>query len=225
VIVLKFIGIIVLGYLIGAIPFGVIIGKLARGIDVREYGSGSMGATNVLRVIGVRAGIIGFAADLAKGAAAVALGWLIFASPPAMTAWGQVGGGCAAVIGHCWPVYVKFQGGRGVTTGLGALLTMFWPAGLTCLAIFAIVTGLSRYVSLGSMLAALGAIVVITIFALLGQAPFAYIIYGVVAVAVVFFRHRGNIQRLLSGREPKLGKRAKGRQDEQGEDGSRSPNS
>ena len=224
-IILKFIGIIVLGYLIGAIPFGVIIGKLARGIDVRQYGSGSMGATNVLRIISVRAGIIALAADLAKGAAAVALAWLIFASPSAMTAWGQVAGGCAAVIGHCWPVYVKFQGGRGVTTGLGALLTMFWPAGLICIAIFATVVGLSRYVSLGSMLAALGAIAVIITFALLDQADFAYIIYGVVAAAVVFFRHRGNIQRLLAGREPKLGERAKGAQGGQGEEGSRSPSS
>jgi len=205
VIVLKFIGIVLLGYLIGAIPFGVIAGRLTRGIDVRQYGSGSMGATNVLRTIGARAGILVFVADVAKGAAAVALAWLIFASSPHV-AWGQVAGGAAAVIGHSWPIYVKFQGGRGVTTGLGALMTMLWPVALICLAIFATVLGLSRYVSLGSMLAASAAIVFTIPFIILGEEPFAYLVYGLVVVPIMLFRHRGNIQRLISGGEPRIGR-------------------
>jgi len=115
--ILQFIAVIVLGYLIGAIPFGVIISRLTQGIDVRDYGSGSMGMTNVLRTVGTRAGVIVFLADLAKGAAAVGIAWLIFTSAPDMAAWGRVAGGSAAVIGHSWPVYIGFRGGRGVTTG------------------------------------------------------------------------------------------------------------
>ena len=207
---LGFIGVIILGYLIGAIPFGVIIGRLTRGIDVRDYGSGSMGMANVLRTLGARAGVLVFLADLAKGAAAVALAWLIFASLPAMVAWGQVAGGVAAVIGHSWPVYVGFRGGRGVTTGFGALLMIAWPVGLICFAIFLIVVALSRYVSLGSMLAGLSMLVVMIPFVVLDVEPFghfAYLVYGLIVAPLIIFRHRGNIQRLLSGTERKIGQK------------------
>lgn len=206
-IALGFIGVIVLGYLIGAIPFGVIIGRLTRGIDVRDYGSGSMGMANVLRTVGARAGVLVFLADLTKGAAAVALAWLIFASLPTMVAWGQVAGGVAAVIGHSWPVYVGFHGGRGVTTGFGALLVIAWPVGLICFAIFLIVVALSRYVSLGSMLAGLSMLVVMILFVLLDLEPFAYLVYGLIVAPLIIFRHRGNIQRLLSGTERKIGQK------------------
>ncbi len=206
-IALGFIGVIILGYFIGAIPFGVIIGRLTRGIDVRDYGSGSMGMANVLRTLGARAGVLVFLADLAKGAAAVAFVWLIFASLPAMVAWGQVAGGVAAVIGHSWPVYVGFRGGRGVTTGFGALLMIAWPVALICFAIFLIVVALSRYVSLGSMLAGLGVLVVMIPFVLLNLEPFAYLAYGLIVAPLIIFRHRGNIQRLLSGTERKIGQK------------------
>jgi glycerol-3-phosphate acyltransferase PlsY len=207
-IVLKFIGVILLSYLIGAIPFGVLIGRLTRGIDVRDYGSGSMGMTNVLRTVGAKAGVFVFLADMAKGAFAVALAWLIFDSASDMFAWGQVAGGAAAVIGHSWPIYVGFRGGRGVTTGFGALLVMSWPVGLICFAIFLAIVALSRYVSLGSMLAGLSMLVVMILFYFLGQADFAYIVYGLVIVPIVIYRHRGNIRRLLSGVEPKIGQKA-----------------
>jgi len=206
-IALEFIGVIILGYFIGAIPFGVVIGRLTRGIDVRDYGSGSMGMANVLRTVGARAGVLVFLADLAKGAAAVAFAWLIFASLPAMVAWGQVAGGVAAVIGHSWPVYVGFRGGRGVTTGFGALLMIAWPVGLICFAIFLIVVALSRYVSLGSMLAGVSVLVVMIPFVLLNLEPFAYLVYGLIVAPLIIFRHRGNIQRLLSGTEPKIGQK------------------
>ncbi|MFQ5925397.1 MAG: glycerol-3-phosphate 1-O-acyltransferase PlsY [Dehalococcoidia bacterium] len=191
---------IILGYLIGAIPFGVIVGRLTRGIDVRDYGSGSMGMANVLRTLGAGAGVLVFLADVAKGAAAVALAWLILGP-----GYGLVAGGVAAVIGHSWPVYVGFRGGRGVTTGFGALLMIAWPVGLICFAIFLIVVALSRYVSLGSMLAGLSMFVVMIPFVLLNLEPFAYLVYGLIVVPIVIFRHRGNIQRLLSGTESKLG--------------------
>jgi len=202
-IALQFIGVIVLGYLIGSIPFGVIVGRLTRGIDVREYGSGSMGMTNVIRTVGARAGVLVFLADLAKGAAAVALALLIFASD--MVVWGQVAGGAAAVIGHSWPIYVGFKGGRGVTTGFGALLVISWPVGLITFAIFLAVVGLSRYMSLGSMLAGLAMLVAMIPFVVFDLEPFAYLVFGLIVVPLIIFRHRGNIRRLLAGTEPKIG--------------------
>jgi len=202
-IALEFIGVIVLGYLIGSIPFGVIAGRLTRGIDVRDYGSGSMGMTNVIRIVGARAGVLVLLADMAKGAAAVALAWLIFGSD--MVAWGQVAGGAAAVIGHSWPVYIGFRGGRGVTTGFGALLVISWPVGLISFAIFIAVVGLSRYMSLGSMLAGLAMLVAMIPFVVFDLEPFAYLVFGLIVVPLIIFRHRGNIQRLLAGAEPKIG--------------------
>lgn len=202
-IALEFIGVIVLGYLIGSIPFGVIAGRLTRGIDVRDYGSGSMGMTNVIRIVGARAGVLVLLADMAKGAAAVALAWLIFGSD--MVVWGQVAGGAAAVIGHSWPVYIGFRGGRGVTTGFGALLVISWPVGLISFAIFIAVVGLSRYMSLGSMLAGLAMLVAMIPFVVFDLEPFAYLVFGLIVVPLIIFRHRGNIQRLLAGAEPKIG--------------------
>ena len=162
----------------------------------------------MLRTVGAKAGVFVFLADMAKGAVAVALAWLIFDSASDMLAWGQVAGGAAAVIGHSWPIYVGFKGGRGVTTGFGALLVMSWPVGLICFAIFLAVVTLSRYVSLGSMLAGLSMLVVMILFYFFSQADFAYIVYGLVIVPIVIYRHRGNIRRLLSGVEPKIGQKA-----------------
>jgi len=207
-IVLMFIGVIILGYLIGAIPFGVIAGRVTRGIDVRDYGSGSMGMTNVLRTTGKKAGAFVFAADLVKGAAAVGLAWAIFASDPTMHTWGIMAGGAAAVIGHNWPVYIGFRGGRGVSTGFGALLVISWPVALICFAIFIAVVALSRYVSLGSILAGLAMLAAMIAFVLFDLEPFACLIFGLIVVPIIIFRHRGNIQRLLSGTERKIGQRA-----------------
>lgn len=203
---LEYIGVIILCYLIGAIPFGVIVGKITRGIDVRQYGSGSMGMTNVLRIVGARAGAIVFAADMGKGAGAAALAGFLLTSPAAE--WGQVAGGAAAIVGHCWPVYVRFHGGRGINTGFGATLLMAWPVALFSLAAFLIILTLFRYISLSSIAASLTVLVALIPLVALDEEPFAYLVFGLVAVPIVIFRHRGNIQRLLTGREPKIGEKA-----------------
>jgi glycerol-3-phosphate acyltransferase PlsY len=205
VIVLTFLGVVILGYLIGSIPVGFIFGKLARGIDIREHGSGNIGMTNVMRTIGVKAGIFVFFADMAKGAVAVALAWPIFSSSPEMVAWGQMAGGASAVIGHSWPVYIGFRGGKGIATGFGALMVMFWPVGLITFAVFLTVVGLSRYVSLGSILGSLTMLVAMIPLVVYGSEPFAYIAFGLVVVPIVIFRHRDNIRRLLSRTESKIG--------------------
>lgn len=203
---LEYIGVIILCYLIGAIPFGVIIGKVSRGIDIRQYGSGSMGMTNVLRIVGAQAGVLVFATDIAKGAGATALAGFLLTSPAAE--WGQLAGGAAAVVGHCWPVYIGFKGGRGINTGFGAILMMSWPVALYTLAAFIIVVALFRYASLGSIVASLTMLVALISLVALDEEPFAYLVYGLVAVPIVIFRHRGNIQRLLAGTERKMGERA-----------------
>lgn len=208
-IALQLIGMAVLGYLIGAIPVGVIVGKLRRGIDVREHGSGSMGMTNVMRTVGRAAGAFVFFADVAKGAIAVALAWLIIGSSSDMFFWGQVAGGVSAVIGHSWPVYIGFRGGRGVSTGFGAMLVLSWPVALIPLAVFILVVGLSRYVSLGSMLGAVTMLLAMIPFIVYDIEPLAYIVFVAVVALLVIFRHRGNIQRLLSGTESKIGQRVK----------------
>lgn len=211
-IALEFICVILLGYLIGSIPFGVIVGRIARGIDVRDYGSGSMGMTNVIRIVGAKAGALVFIADLAKGAAAVALAWLLFASD--MVPWGHMAGGAAAVIGHSWPAYIGFRGGRGVTTGFGALLVMSWPVALISFVIFLAVVGLARYMSLGSTIGALSMLLVMIPFVVLDLGPFSepfpYLVYGLIVAPLIIFRHRGNIQRLLAGTEPRIGQKTEG---------------
>ncbi|MQY55504.1 MAG: glycerol-3-phosphate 1-O-acyltransferase PlsY [Dehalococcoidia bacterium] len=205
---MSFIGLIILGYLIGSIPVGFILGKLARGIDIREHGSGNIGMTNVMRILGVKAGVFVFFADIAKGAAAVALAWAILAYSPNMVVWGQVAGGAAAIVGHSWPIYIGFKGGRGIATGFGAVLVLSWPVGLIAFTVFLLVVGLSRYVSLGSILAALTMLLAMIPFVVLDVwsfGHFAYIVFGLVVVPIVIFRHRDNIRRLLSGTESKIG--------------------
>jgi len=209
VIELKLAGLVILGYLIGAIPFGVIVSKLARGIDVREHGSGSMGMTNVMRTVGKRAGAAVFIADVLKGAGAVALAWPIIGSTSDTFVWGCAAGGVAAVIGHSWPIYVGFRGGRGIATGFGALLVICWPVALISLAVFAIVVSICRYVSLGSILAATTMLLSMTPFVVYDKEPVASIVFASVVAAIVIFRHRGNIKRLRSGTESKVGHKVK----------------
>ena len=209
-IAVQFLGVIIIGYLLGAIPFGVIISKLVRGIDVREYGSGSMGMTNVMRTVGAKAGLIVLILDLLKGSAAVALAWAIFHSPNHdMVHWGQMAGGVAAVIGHSWPVYIGFRGGRGISTAFGAILVISWPIGLICLAVFLLMVAIFRYISLGSISGAIVLVIAMVISYTCYSGPIAYLSFALVVAVIVIFRHRANIKRLLSKTEPKIGHKVK----------------
>jgi len=209
-IAVQFLGVIIIGYLLGAIPFGVIISKLVRGIDVREYGSGSMGMTNVMRTVGAKAGLIVLILDLLKGSAAVALAWAIFHSPNHdMVHWGQMAGGVAAVIGHSWPVYIGFRGGRGISTAFGAILVISWPIGLICLAAFLLMVAIFRYISLGSISGASALVIAMVVSYTCYSGPIAYLSFALVVAVIVIFRHRANIKRLLSKTEPKIGHKVK----------------
>ena len=200
---------IIVAYLFGSTPTGYLAGKYLQGIDIREHGSGSTGATNVLRTIGKKAAIAVLAIDLLKGAIAVFLVKLIYASalgefvPSTWQPWLITLTALAAVIGHSKSVWLNFSGGKSVATSLGVLLVMNPTIALGTLAAFGIMLAISRIVSLSSVT---GAIAVSLLMILLHQ-PTPYIIFGGLCGAYVIFRHQSNIKRLLAGTEPKIGQK------------------
>ena len=192
--------IVAASYLVGSIPAGFVVGKLFFGVDVRRYGSGNIGATNVLRTFGIGTAAAVFAIDVAKGALPVAIvGWL--SGEP----WWQMAAALAAVVGHNWGVFLRFRGGRGVSTAMGGLLAMTPQLALPPLAIGLAIIGVSRYASLGSLIGAALALTIIAVAVALGSEPLAYLVYAAPAVALIFVQHRDNIERLLAGKERKLG--------------------
>jgi glycerol-3-phosphate acyltransferase PlsY len=199
---LTWIAAIIVGYLLGAIPTGLIVGKLTKGIDIRQYGSGKVGATNTLRTLGWGPSAVVFLLDIVKAAVAVGLARLL-GGPPAV----QALAGVAAVAGHCWSLYIGFGGGRGVASSLGSSLVISPAAGVIALAVAGLVMWRTRYVSLGSLSGtAVGALLVVAQAALGWLDPgFALL---ALAGAIVYSRHLDNIERLRSGTERKLGEKA-----------------
>src|SRR5215510_2172630 len=195
-----------LAYLLGSIPFGYLIVRLASGSDIRETRSGGTGATNVSRKAGKVAGVVTLALDALKGAAAVLVArWLTGESG---TSWVVAAAAALAVIGHCYPVWLKFKAGKGVATGLGVFLAIAPWAALAALAVFIIVVWRTRYISLGSIIAAafLPLWVFLTHTWIEPIADFAPIMTALCAVsAVIIFKHSENIKRLMTGEENKFG--------------------
>lgn len=187
-------------YLIGSIPVGLIIGQRARGVDVREFGSGKTGFTNSLRALGLGPSLLVFLGDFLKGAVPVALAHAL--SPNASL---QVVAAVGAVAGHDWPVYAGFRGGRGVTTSLGATAVMMPPIGLLIVVIATALLYVYRYVSLASIVATPTAAVVVWLLIVLRNAPLAYGVWGTIATVLILVLHRDNIARLRDGTEPKIG--------------------
>lgn len=192
-------------YLLGSIPTGFLLTKALRGIDIREHGSGNTGATNVFRVVGKGAGITALLIDLLKGAAAVVMiralmgsGSVAGVSGEAI-AWISVAAALLAVLGHSKSVWLGFAGGKSAATGLGVLLALMWPVGLSVAAVFGTALAISRTVSVGSIAAALSA----AVFMAAMQQPLPYILLASAGGFYVVFRHRSNISRLLMGTEPK----------------------
>jgi acyl phosphate:glycerol-3-phosphate acyltransferase len=204
-------GLILAGYLLGSFPTGYLIAKWVKGIDIRQHGSGGTGATNVLRTVGKPAAVAVLLVDLVKGALAVLLVKLAYPSAisalgvnPDWQPWIEALAGLAALLGHSRSIWLNFTGGKSAASGLGILLAMAWPVGLGTLAVFAAVVGLTRIVSLGSMLAAIATIVLMVVT---GQ-PLAYGLLAIAGGVYVILRHRSNIERLLAGTEPRLGSRS-----------------
>ena len=184
----------VLGYLLGSIPFGILVARAFNLGNLREIGSGNIGATNVLRTGSKKAAAATLLLDGAKGALAVLLARALAGEDAAQLA------GLMAFLGHCYPVWLRFRGGKGVATFLGLMLALAWPVGLaTCLTWLA-TAALSRYSSLSALVAAATSTFWMVF---LGQ-PGAFLL-GVLLTLVVFWRHRANIRRLRAGTEPKIG--------------------
>jgi len=190
---------IVLAYLVGAVPIGVLIGK-AKGVDIRRTGSGNVGASNVMRVLGMRLGVLAFAGDVLKGALPVLFAEHVLQ----LSGWALSAAAAAAVIGHCYSPYLRFAGGKAVATGLGIMLAIRWPVGLVCFGTWGVVLALTRTISVGSMVAY--ATSPLAAWAL-GGGPPTIAVAGFLALLSIY-RHRENIQRLLAGTESRIGQRA-----------------
>ena len=189
-----------ISYSIGSIPCAYIIARLAGGIDIREHGSGNVGATNVARTVGTTAGITAFLCDAGKGLAAVLLAAALF---PSSGLPGSLIACIAAVAGHNWPLFLGFRGGKGMATMIGGFLGIAPWVVLSCLLLWLLVVALSRYVSLGSITAAAA----IPLFMwLYGRGP-GLTLFGALLGALAIARHRSNIGRLLAGTEHKIGKK------------------
>lgn len=207
-----------IAYLLGSTPTGYLAGKLLKGIDIREHGSKSTGATNVLRTLGKWPALVVLLIDVLKGAAAVVFArWFYLfldavlndapptaPDPQTWVPWAVCLAGLAVLLGHGRSIWLNFTGGKSAATGLGVLLAMSWPVGLGAAIIFGVALAISRIVSLSSMLAALTAIFLI--FAL--EQPLPYRLLVIAGGIYVIARHRANIQRLLAGTEPRLGQRS-----------------
>lgn len=189
-------------YLLGSIPWGLIAGRIRRGIDVRQYGSGSTGMTNVMRTLGPGVALLVLLGDVSKGVSAILLSRLLSGGPSL-----EALAATLAVAGHNWPVYSGFRGGRGIATGVGGLLTLSPVSGLIAIGVFLLPVAVTRLVSLGSILAVLSAMVTIPLFVAAGGLPWQYIVYVAVAGSLIIWQHRGNIRRLLRGTERRLGQR------------------
>ena len=194
---------LLLGYLLGSIPSGYLAGRWCKGIDLRELGSGSTGATNVLRQVGKWPALVVFVIDVVKGAIAVLLAGSLTQGAP-LHDWIQVLAGLAALAGHIWPVWQGFKGGKAVATGLGLFLGLAWPVGLACFGIFLTTLSLFRIVSLSSVVAAIS----LPLLMAAGTDGTAKLVVALVAMALVVWRHRSNLQRIKAGTEPKIGQKA-----------------
>ena len=192
--------ILIFSYLIGSLPSGFLAGKWFARIDLREVGSGSTGATNVLRHVGKWPAIAVFLVDVSKGIMPVVTARIFLLSD----SW-LIAAGLASLIGHIWPIWLGWKGGKAVATGLGMLLGISWPVGIACFGIFLAMLSITRIVSLSSVVA--GTCLPLLMFLSFRENDFrlAYMSLSLTTMVLVLWRHRSNIKRLFAGQEPKIG--------------------
>jgi glycerol-3-phosphate acyltransferase PlsY len=184
-------------YLIGSVSFGYMAGKLLKGIDIREFGSGGTGTTNIQRTLGTGPALVVLLLDAAKGYLAVIVAGALTTNP---SGW-MLLAGLAAVAGHNWPIFHRFRGGRGIATSIGVLLGLAPVVILISIGVGVILIAITRYVSLGSIVGS----ILIPILSLILGLPLTYVLFGTVLAGFAVWRHRQNISRLLAGTESKLG--------------------
>lgn len=198
-------------YIFGAIPFGVIVGKVTRGVDIRSFGSGNIGFANVLRTLGPGPGLAVFLLDTGKGLAAVELcRWM------GMNDYLIVVGGVLSLVGHCFSVFLKFQGGRAVATSLGMMVGLTPVIAGIAFVLWVLLVGITRYISVASILAALSVSAMVLLWK--PHIPVPYQVVAVMATALIVLKHTSNIRRLMNGTESKVGQRVK-LESKEGEDG------
>lgn len=201
---------ILIGYVFGLFQTGYIYGK-TQNIDIRQYGSGNAGTTNTLRTLGLKAGAITFAGDCGKAILAILITWLIFHNQyPDTIKLLAMYSGLGAVLGHNYPFYMKFKGGKGIACTTGVILAFHWQIAPLCIGIFFLIVFLTRYVSLGSILLVSVFFIQLVVMGQMGYLPIEsrylpeiYVIGGILTLLAIY-RHRANIKRLLSGTENKL---------------------
>lgn len=186
-------------YLSGSVPWGVVLGRLLRGIDIRSYGSGNTGATNSLRILGWRIAVAVGLLDLLKGLVPIVIArWL---DAPE---WTVALMAIAATIGHCWSPFMAFRGGKGMATGGGAAIGML-PILILMLPLMIVIVALTRYVSLGSLVATVTGLTLVFAFAALSDFPWSYALAVLCISVIIIGKHRGNIARLRAGEERRFG--------------------
>lgn len=196
-----------IAYAIGSVNFSVIISRKMAGFDVREKGSGNAGSTNVLRTVGKKAAILTLVCDILKGVVAILVSILVgkLAKDVNPAILVEIAALCV-VIGHTYPIFFEFRGGKGVATSLGIILLVNWKIGLICLVFALTLMVLTRMVSLGSISAAI-LFAVLTIFindSYIVQYDFSFVVFGILLAALVVFNHRTNLKRIIAGNENKL---------------------
>jgi acyl phosphate:glycerol-3-phosphate acyltransferase len=199
----------IIGYGIGSISSGYIVGRMYRNVDLRTVGSGSTGATNTFRTLGLGAALLVAILDILKGAGSVWIASAIVTGTADERTVATAVAAVAAVAGHCWPAFLEGRGGRGVATGFGALLFIATPAWLGAVVAFMLALAFTRMVSVSSLASVAGALLGYIIFVFAGYLSFHWAVLGfiLIAGAIVTIRHRANIARILRGSEPRVGQR------------------
>jgi len=211
----RYMASMIVAYVLGSIPWGLILAKKMANVDVREWGSGKTGATNVLRSAGRKIAILSGGLDILKGAGSVLLAGLIVGKSYVIIGdfgfgalLAQVLAGLAAVAGHNWSLFLGFKGGSGVATFFGGWFALFPMVALFGGEILILGAASTLFVSLGSIVGSVGTYIIVVPLTIFSGLPIEYLIYALVGTAMIIYTHRGNIKRLLTGKERKLGEKA-----------------
>ncbi len=215
IIIAKFVLVALVGYILGSIPFGLLVSRLRAKVDIRKHGSGKTGATNVLRTLGRKAALTVVLLDVSKGVLAVVFAGIIIGHDYLLLdgfalglLFAQVIAALAAMVGHIWPIFISFKGGRGVATFFGGLIALCPVAGIFGGEVFIISAGLTGFASLGSITGVVGAYAILVPLTIMHGFPIEYLAYVLIGTLLIIYMHRDNIKRLLAGKERKLGHKA-----------------
>lgn len=214
IVIFKLLAVIIVGYLLGSIPFGLLLARRFAKVDIRNYGSGKIGTTNVLRTAGKKAAVISLILDGSKGAMAVVFAALIFGRNYLVVGNFGLGllvaqclGALAAMAGHNWSIFLGFKGGRGVATFFGGLAALSPVVALFGGQVFVIGVGLTRFASLGSIAGVVGTYTILIPLTIWDGFPVEYLVYSLIGTVVIIYMHRDNIGRLMAGKERKVGEK------------------